>query len=169
MKKVLKYAGICAFVFALVAFILMLATDAMSANVDYIVGSTTLTISGIKGIFGGEILNGAGKYEATWSAVIAFVLLIVAMIILLAGFILPLLKIHALDKVAGILNLVAVVALIVAAIFIFIEIPCFAGANEINNMDGWALGGGWVVAGILAIVGGVIAILPAIFNFIGKK
>lgn len=174
MKKVLKYAGICAFVFALVAFILMLATSALVYPIEK---TDDLTVSGTLGIFGGVIASADfgvfGKaeatYDATWSAVIAFILIIVAMIILLAGFILPLLKIHALDKVAGILNLVAVVALIVAAIFIFIEVPCFAGVNLNGKTDGWTLGGGWVVAGILAIVGGVIAILPAIFNFIGKK
>ncbi len=170
MKKLLKYSGICAFVLALVAFILMLSTSALVYPIEK---TDDATISGIYGIFGGVVADlgflGKATYNATWSAIIAFVLIIVSMIILVAGFVLPLLKVHALDKVAGILNLVAVLALIVAGIFLFIEKPCFAGANSWNSTDGWKLGAGWIVAGILAIFGGVVAILPAAFDFASKK
>lgn len=174
MKKVLKYAGICAFVFALVAFILMLACPSLVYPLEK---GDDLTVSGTLGIFGGVAasldLGIFGKaeatYAATWSAVIAFVLLVVAMVILLAGFLLPLFKVHALDKVAGILNLVAVFALLVAGILIFIEVPCFAGANFDGKADGWTLGAGWVIAGILGIVGAVVAVIPTVFDFLGKK
>ncbi len=174
MKKLLKYSGICAFVLALVAFILMLSTSALVYPLER---TDDATVSGIHGIFGGVVASldlgifgkVTGSYNATWSAIIAFVLILVSMIILLAGFVLPLLKVHALDKVAGILNLVAVLALIVAGIFLFIEKPCFAGANGWNSTDGWKLGAGWIVAGILSIFGGVVAILPAAFDFASKK
>ncbi len=173
MKKLLKYSGICAFALALVAFILILATPALVYPVK---NANDGTISGVFGIFGGVYgsisfgpFAAQGTWNATWSAVTAFILILVAMIILLAGFVLPLLKIHALDKVAGILNLIAIFALIVAGIFLFIELPCFAGANGWNTTDGWDLGAGWIVAGILAILGGVVAILPTVFDFIGKK
>lgn len=177
MKKILKFSGIAAFAIALVAFILMMSTNAITYHLDAgALGSTDFAYSGIQGIFGGEVKGSiggmtftAGSIAATWSAVIAFILMIAAMLILLAGFILPLLKIHALDKVAGVLNLVAVIALVVAGIFIFIETPCFMGANGVESYDGWTLGAGWIVAGILAILGGIVAIVPAAFDFISKK
>ena len=173
MKKLLKYAGICSFILALIAFILILSTNSL----EYHANNINASVSGILGIFGGVAasvnLGPLGSlnatYNATWSAVIAFVLMIVAMLILLAGFILPLLKIHTLDKVAGILNLVAVLALLVAGIFLFIELPCFNGANGGGDTTGWGLGAGWIVAGIMCLLAGAFAILPAVFDFLAKK
>lgn len=171
MKKLLKYTGICSFILALIAFILMLGTNSLVFNYKEGAISVSTSISGILGIFGGTytILGISTTCNATWSAIIAFILILVAMIILLAGFILPLLKIHTLDKVAGILNFVAVVALIVAGIFLFIELPCFAGANGGGDTTGWSLGGGWIVGGIMCLFAGGVAILPAVFDFLGKK
>lgn len=173
MKKLLKYTGICSFILALIAFILMLSTNSLEYHREH----TEAAISGILGTFGGVAaslnLGPLGTYNATynatWSAIIAFILILVALIILLAGFILPLLKIHTLDKAAGILNLVAVLALIVAGIFLFIELPCFNGANGGGDTTGWSLGAGWIVGGIMCLLAGGVAILPAAFDFLGKK
>lgn len=170
MKKLLKYTGICSFILALIAFILMLGTNSLVFNYKEGAISVSTSISGVLGTFGGTytILGVSTTCNATWSAIIAFILLLVAMIILLAGFILPLLKIHTLDKVAGILNFVAVVALILAGIFLFIELPCFAGANG-GDTTGWSLGAGWIIGGIMCLLAGGVAILPAVFDFLGKK
>ena len=170
MKKFLQYSGIFAFVLALVAFILMLACPALA----YSNGSLTNEIGGTMGIFGGELADlgflGKVAYKGTWSAIIAFFLLIGAMVILLLGFLLPLFKVHALDKFAGVLNLIAVLALIVAGVFLFIELPCFAGVNWDGKVgDGWALGAGWIIAGILALAGGIVAILPTAADFLSKS
>ncbi len=165
MKKVLKFSGIAALLLAIVAFILMLSTSSVSVTGSAFGYSKTGTYSGIEGTFGSDGIT------ATWSAIVAFVLILAAMIILIAGIILPILKIHALDKVAGILNLVAVIALVVAGIFLFIEVPCFRSANGITtDITGisYGLGAGWVIAGILSIIGGIVAILPAVFDFLGK-
>ena len=173
MKKFLKFAGAVAFVFALVAFILLMATH----SVVY-ADNTANWYSGLAAIFGkgtaqvnimGWSNSGDfdGKLAAT--ALIGWILILVAMIILLAGVLLPLLKVKALDKFAGLLNLVAVCALVTAGILVFFTVPAFAAANEWNSADGWTLGAGFIVAGILAILGGLIAILPAAVDFIGKK
>ena len=171
MKKFLKYTGICSFVLALIAFILMLGTDSLVYNYKEGAFSVSTSISGTLGVFGGtySLMGLSTTCNATWSAVTAFVFILVAMIILLAGFILPLLKIHTLDKVAGILNFVAVIALLVAAIFLFIELPCIASANGGGDWSGWSLGAGWIVAGILCLLAGLLSVLPAIFDFLGKK
>lgn len=168
MKKLLKYTGICSFILALIAFILMLGTNSLVFNYKEGAISVSTSISGTLGIFGGTytVMGISTTCNATWSAIIAFILILVAMIILLAGFILPLLKIHTLDKVAGILNLVAVLALIVAGIFLFIELPCFNGGGDTT---GWSLGAGWIIGGIMCLLAGGVAILPAAFDFLGKK
>ena len=170
-KKFLKYTGICSFVLSFLSFILILSCDSLVYSSRQSGVSISVSISGAIGIFGGnyEVIGVSVPCNATWSAVTAFVFILVAMIILLAGFILPLLKIHALDKVAGILNFVAVIALLVAGIFLFIELPCFASANGGGDYSGWSLGAGWIVAGILCLLAGLLSVLPAIFDFLGKK
>lgn len=179
MKKFLKFSGIIAAVIAIVSFILLMCCH----SVVYSNGGTSGWYSGISALFGGgtalvgakgsgwSISTGAQSVDAklAWTALVGWILIIVALVILIAGIILPLLKVHALDKFAGILNLVAVLCLVVAGILIFVTLPVFAQANEWSNADGWGLGAGWIIAGILAIVGGVVAILPAAFDFVGSK
>ena len=159
MKKFLKFAGAVAFVLALVAFILMMATPAAF----YQVGSNKLEYSGIAAIFGND------DYKLAWSALLAWIFVLVAMLILCAGVVLPLLKVKALDKFAGVLNLTAVALLVVGGIFAFITLEAFKGANNLLDPKGWQMGAGYVVAGILALVGGIVAILPAAVDFLGKK
>jgi hypothetical protein len=115
--------------------------------------------------------SGAVDAKLAWPALIGWILILVAMIILCAGVVLPLLKVKALDKFAGVLNLVAVGSLVAAGILIFFTEPAFGAANEWSSdaIKAWTLGGGYIAAGILAIVGGALAILPAAVDFIGKK
>ena len=169
MKKYLKFAGAVAFVFALVAFILMMATHSLVAK-----DNSGTWFSGISAIFGNGRLALAGfegdsDAKLAWTALIAWILELVALLILCAGVVLPLLKVKALDKFAGVLNLVAVIALVTAGILTFLTVPVFGAANDWNSTKDWLLGAGWVVAGILAIIGGAIAILPAAVDFLGKK
>ena len=169
MKKYLKFAGAVAFVIGLVAFILLMATHSLVAKEN-----SGTWFSGISAIFGGgkaSALGFEGDSEAklAWTALIAWILELVALLILCAGVVLPLLKVKALDKFAGILNLVAVIALVLAGILTFLTVPVFGAANDWSDTKDWLLGAGWVVSGILAIVGGAVAILPAVVDFLGKK
>ena len=175
MKKALKFSGLAALVFALVAFILLMA----SHSVVY-ADNTANWYSGISAVFGngtaqvdvmGWSKSGAVDAKLAWPALIGWILILVAMIILCAGVVLPLLKVKALDKFAGVLNLVAVGSLVAAGILIFFTEPAFGAANEWSeeSIKAWTLGGGYIAAGILAIVGGALAILPAAVDFIGKK
>ena len=175
MKKFLQFSGLIAAVVAIVAFILLLACPSMT----YTLGNSTSEISGIYGIFGGKITASGwgisvdlGEIKATASAVIAFVLLIVAIVILLLGAILPVFKVTALNKFSGLLNLIAVIALVAAGILVFIEVPCYCAAQSTADYtlktDGYALGAGWIVAAICAIVAGVLAVAPSFANFIAK-
>lgn len=159
MKTFLKYSGVCAAVFAIVAFIMLLACN----GVTYDWGGTT-TIAGTVVLFGGKV--GIITFKLAPLALIAFILIIVALVIIIAGIVLPLAKVTALDKFSGILNLIAVAALIVAGIFVFISANNFASANDISSVT---LTPGYVFTGIFAILAGVLAVLPAVANLISKK
>ena len=166
MKKYLKFSGIVAAVFALVAFILLMATT----GVFYKYGNSQYNYEGTVVLFGAtrETWLGTTKIAPAATGLIGWILIIVALVIILLGIILPLLKVKALEKFAGVLNLVAVCALITAGILLFFSKGAFCSANEWNADDAH-LGAGWVIAGILAIIGGACAILPAAVDFVGKK
>lgn len=166
MKKYLKFSGIVAAVLAVVAFILLMATT----GVYYQYGNTQYNYEGTVVLFGAtkETWLGTSKIAPAATGLIGWILVIVALVIILLGIILPLLKVNKLDKFAGVLNLAAVVALVVAGVLIFVSKPVFCSANNWNAEDAH-LGAGWIVAGILAILAGVCAILPAAVDFIGKK
>lgn len=159
MKTFLKFSGVIALALGVVALILMLVSPGIVA--DNLVNAL-YDFSGTTCIFG------KGDYFApTWAGLLAFILVVVALVILLAAFILPLLKVKALDKFAGVLNLVAVVSLIVAGVFMFCIVPAYEAANGSVYQPG--VGAGWVIGAILAIVGGFVAIAPAAADFISKK
>ena len=175
MKTVLKFSGIIAFVLAVVAFILMMATTSVVYTTNVNVpglgsGSHSSSVSGTVGIFGDD------HFAAPWAGLIAWILIIVALLILCSAIVLPLLKVKALDKFAGILNLVAVIALVVAGVFMFLEVTAWTAANGDGSYSlgsalngSYSLGAGWVIAGIISIVAGVVAVLPAAADFLDKK
>lgn len=163
MKKLLKYSGFISLVLVVVAFILMMATDSV------IVGSGNFQIhySGVNAIFGNKDSYLAPNPSVL--ALLAWIFILAGLVIVLLGIILPLLKINTLQKFAGVLNLVAVLLFVVAGVFMFIVVPTFASANSWGSTNDVYIGAGWVIGGILAIVGGVFAILPAVADFLGKK
>ena len=155
MKKFLQFAGLISAVLAIVAFILLLAGKALV----YETSSTQSFVSGTRALFGGkeETILGTVEYKPAATALIAWILVLVAIIILVAGVVLPLLKVNALEKVAGLLNLVAVCALVVGGILLFFTQPVFNAANETalgTIYDDYKLGAAYVIAAILAILGG---------------
>lgn len=172
MKKVLRFSGLVAAILAVVSFVLLLACPSLS----YSNGSLSSSVDGTTAIFGSDTSVSAGSFtlgsvhtSLAWTALLAWIFVVVALVILLLGVILPLLKVTALDKFAGVLNLVAVILLVVAGVLTFCTKPAFFSANGVDSYDGWALGVGWIISGIVSIVAGVLAILPAVFDFIAKE
>ena len=168
MKTFLKYSGFLAAVIAVVGFILMMATPAF-ANGD------PHYISGTQAIFGedlGEILGVKTHMDAVWSATLAWILAMVGVIALLLGVILPLLK---LNKFAGLINLIALCALVFAGVFVFISQPCsvtsggYGASATTNPYSDHGLNATWIITGILYIAAGAIAILPAAMDLFGGK
>ena len=179
MKKVLQFSGLISLVLVVVAFILMMATPAIVHTAEGFGSKTITNLAGVNAIFGkgsdlsaAELLlfaNSDGKIVLSATSLIGWILLLAGLVIVLCGVILPLLKINALEKFAGILNLVAVICFVLGGVFMFLTVPTLFGANGRDVADGSAIGAGWVIGGILAIVGGAFAILPAVMDFIGKK
>ena len=167
MKKVLQYSGFISAILGVIAFVLMMATPAASYTIlgstSYVAGTTAIFGSTTKTILGDAVTHPSPL------ALIGWILALVGVLLLLLGVILPLLKAKGLLKFAGLMNLVAVVCLVLAGVFAFLVVPTFISANGGSSTDGWAIGAGWVIAGILAIAAGAFAILPAAADFLGKK
>ena len=173
MKKVLKFAPLCALLLAIVAFILMMATNSVVYNGNNI----NSWYDGVSAIFGkGKSQLGGGglslisdfEGKLAWNALLAWIFILVALLALLVSSVTVFVKIKALEKFGGLIALISAGLLLVAGIFLFFTVPAFAGANEFNS-DGWALGGGWVVAAILAIVAGAVSAFPAVLALVEKK
>ena len=168
MKKVLQFAGLISLVLGVVAFILMMATPAV---IQPLIGDTQTVYAGTTAIFGKteSTILGDVVTKPSALALIGWILLLVAMIIVALGVILPLLKVKALEKFSGILDIVALACFVVGGIFMFLVVPTFYAANEWDVADNTQIGAGWVIGGIVAIVAGAFAILPAAAAFFGKK
>lgn len=173
MKKFLQFAGIISLALAAVAFVLMMATPAVLVKIT---SSSTVQFAGTMAIFGGKpdtaqaLVILATEVKPAVMALLAWIFILIAMIILLLGVVLPLLKVKALERFAGLLNLIAVALLVVGGVFMFIVLPSFYGAQDIKDVpDAASIGAGWVIGGIVAMIAGVIALLPMAADFMGKK
>ena len=163
MKKILQFSGVISAVLAAVAFILMMATNAIIFDTNYVKLSP---ISGVHAIFG----NADHLFSKPSAlALIAWILVLLGFVVACVGAILPLLNVKKIEKFAGVMNLCVVVCLVLAGIFMFLVVPTFFGANEVDVPDSAKIGAGWVIGGILAIAAGAFAILPAAVDFVGKK
>ena len=163
MKQLLKYSGILALVLAVVGFVLMLATPSMVHG--------DLSVAGTTAIFGNttQIIGAlSAKTNPSALALIGWILALVGLLAIIVAVIAPLANLKALMKFTGILNMCAAVCFILAGVFMFIVVPTFGGANNLD-MDGWGIGAGWVIGAIFYIAGGCVAILPAMMGFLGKK
>jgi hypothetical protein len=161
---------------ALSPLILVLATNSVGLSAT---GADTNWYSGIQGLFGQPKTDSQSEIKANAGAIIAFVLLILGLVLALLASLLPMLK--KAEKFAGFLGLGGSVLLIVAGILIFCEVPMFCGTQGVDVSGSasfpligtvsykYILGGGWIVAGILAVVGGGVAFLPSLFAFLAKK
>ena len=167
MKKVLPFAGLIAFVCALIALILMLATNGVIVTS----GNLQVNYAGTTVIFGKteSTILGDAVTKPSVLALIGFILLAVGLLAACAGVLGGVLKVKALQKMGGLFALIAAGCFLVAGIFMFLAVPTFYGANDAKVPDGAALGAGWVIGAILNLVAAAFAALPAILGLLGKK
>ena len=162
MKYFLRFAGLISAALALVAFILMMASNALV----YTFGNTSTFVPGSRALFGEATT--LYDYKPAAPALIAWILVIVAFLILIANFLLPLLKVKGYDKIGGILGFVAIAALVGAGVLLFFTQAAFSSANNDGFKD-YKLTFGYVFAAILLLASGVIAFLPTAFALTSKK
>ena len=173
MKKFLKFSGIVAFVLGLVAFILLMATAGVTFKAEGALITASGEAAGTTVLFGKTetVLGVKVVTKAAPTALIAWILIIVALLALCLAIVAVLLKSKSLSKFAGLLNVCAALALVVAGVLLFFTVASFTGANDVSKeaVKYYHLGGGYVVAAILALLGGVVALLPAASELLGKK
>ena len=166
MKKFLEFAGLCSLGLAIVGFILMMATPAVAAfagdNVGY--------YPAIDALFGNK------DAPALWPGLVAWIFVIIALLGGIVLFVLPLLKIDLFGKLSDLASLIICGLLVVAGVFLFFESAAYQAAMSglgslISGLAGatYAVGAGWIIGGILLILAGAAAGLPAILRLIGKK
>ncbi len=163
MKKYLKYSGIAAAVVALVGWILIMACPAVKFSASTIIGTFKGQVEGTAAIFGNE----DAKLAA--AGLIAWLFTTIAFLALVAAFVLPFFKINVLDKFAGAINLGALALLLASGICAFCIKASWMSANGVSNGSNLSIGAGWVIGGILLVIAGALAILPAVFAFIDSN
>ena len=177
MKTFLKFAGLISLGLAVVGFILVMSSHSVvyasspadnwysATSAIFGGGKAQITLSG----WGVSITSGVQDVDAkgAWCGLLSWIFVLVGLLGLVAGVVLPLLKIKGFQRFAGLVNLCSAGLLLVGGIFLFFTAPAFVAANELGN--GWTLGGGWVVAAILYIAAGAVAIFPAAVDLIEKK
>lgn len=173
LKKIFKFSALIALGLALVGFILMMATPAVAYLDDvknYYSGTCAIFGKGTAQVaIGGYNISGDFDGTLAWNALLAWIFVLLAMLILCASFVLSILKVKIGEKIAGILDLVVIGLLLVGGVFMFFTVPAFFGANDWNGANDWGLGAGWIIGAILILVGGVFAALPVVANFMGKN
>lgn len=178
LKKIFKFSALIACGLALVGFILMMATP----SVVYL-DNVNNYYSGVAAIFGkgpahfeaglgglGTLVNdGTFEGKLAVTALLAWIFVLVAMLVVCASFVISMLKVKVGEKVAAVMDLVVIGLLLVGGVLMFFTVPAFFAANEWNGASDWGLGAGWIIGAILVIAGGVFAALPVVSAFMGKK
>ena len=182
--KLLPFAGICAAGLVVAAFILLLATTGVSYNYTTILLGRTgsATFSGQMTLFGGEfVYDFGGGYTVSdpvagsGVALTSWILVLAALAVLVVTFVLSLVKIKIVIRLAGLLNLAAAGVLIAAGIMLLTVPGNFVAANQdrfdwfsvFSNGD-TVLGAGWIVAAILCFVGALVAAVPGCLELFAK-
>lgn len=167
MKKVLPFTGLIAVVLAIIAMVLMLATNGVivtNGNVQVNYAGTTVIFGKTESTVLGDVVT-----KPSVLALIGWILLLVGILAGCVSVLGGLLKIKPLQKLSGLLILVAAGCFLVAGIFMFLVVPTFFGANDADVPNNAAIGAGWVIGAILAIVGAGLAVLPPVLGLLGKK
>lgn len=174
MKTLLKLSPLCALVLSIGSFVLLMVTPALT-NTYTVLGKTISDFySAFAVIFGkgqASLLNVLIDFEGTlaWSALLAWIFIGAAALLLLVSTIGSFLKSKSAKKFSGLVALLSAGLLLAGGIFLFFTKAAFYGANGLSTNDPYQLGAGWIVSAILALVGGLFSLLPACISLISKK
>jgi hypothetical protein len=165
-KKTLRSLGLFEAVVALIVIILLLCTHCVTSSSSEGPIDMASSIKGYAGIFGY-----AGSSDSFMSislnvvvgAVINFVFLL---LMLIGGILAFVIGIKGKEKVAGVFALVIGGLFLISAILVFCEVPMFNSAN--NSSSEYALGGGWLLSGILEVLMAIAGVALPILDKAGK-
>ena len=157
MKKFLELSGFCALLIAIVGWVLMMATPAIVTK------DLDVVATGTEAIFG----SGSGMLSLHLAplALLAWIFGMLAILVLCAVLVLPLLKVKALDKIAGFIELGVCLVFVLVGVFMFCVRASWANAN----VDAGYIGAGWVIGGILFFAAAAVLMLPSILRLVKKK
>lgn len=151
MKLVRKYGIYCGLLFALVAFILMLATVAVSSPVY---GGITLVVKGTTAIFGNDGVAAYGTALAAW------ILALIGLLVVAFLAIVPFVKGNKpAKKIGAFIGLGVAVLFLVAGILVL----CVNAEAKFET-----LGAGWIIAGIFFLVGAAGIAIDPVLVLLGK-
>ena len=170
MKFFLMFARLIGFLLTVAVFVLLLTTDGIMISRD----GVSATISGQNLIFSGskmsvEQANILGlrdqKFTICFTALFAFIGCGLILLITLAMIILPMFRIHKLDAFDAPYEVFNGLFLLVGAICIFVTPYAFKSAymNTYPNVA-YSLQPGWLIAAILAIVGGIMLFIKPVLQ-----
>ena len=174
LKKILPFTGLIAAVLAIVTLILMMACPvgvytASSGDKSY--------VSGIAAIFGETKELGFGissTIKLGWAGLLGWILIVVAILALIVAAVLQFV-LKKKPQLGSILAIVAGVCAIVAGIFCFCGLAAVNSANvtevsgtKIYMFNDYNLGAGWVIAGILGLCAGGVALINCILGIVAS-
>ena len=177
MKKFLQFAGVVALVLVLVGFILNIATHSIvltdNPTKNWYSAGIALFGSGVlgnAGLNGGQVTHEVSNYQVSGAGLVAWIFALVAIVCLAVVVVFSFLKVKVLEKYSKYIDLCICALLVTAGVVLFFTVPSFVGNNGINNSGNThlTLGGGWIVAGILYILGGALAGLNSVLSLIKK-
>ena len=158
MKKYIPFLAICSFILGVVAFVLMMTTNAVVRD-SLAYEGTTVLFGKTTNLYVVDVYTHGAPV-----ALVAWILLIVAMLTSAIASILPL----ALPKhksLAGVANALTFAMLLTSGVLVLFTKNSFGSANG-ADFSSWNLGGGYITASILSFVGAGTSAIPAAFAFL---
>lgn len=153
--------GVIAAICAIAVFVLLMSCSSVVAKIEIAGHVSKASVSGIEGIFG----NSDSGLGATWAGIVAWVLALVAVLSTVCSVVLSVLK---KTKLVKLLAVVSALCLVVAGVMMFCEVAAFKAVNGDFSFGGsyasikYLLGTGWIIGGIVSVLGGVVAICPVV-------
>ena len=169
MKKYLKFSGVVSIVLSIVLLVLLITSEFLI----YTDLPFKDVFTGKQALFGGrEGFNNAAVALVAWAFIAS------SLILLVVGFLAPMINLTgSANKVAAVVNFIAVGLFVVAGILILFSMDAFISANMSNTgvrefwpfLKSYGYSGAWIFLGILSIVTGLITVVPALGNILEKK
>lgn len=169
MKKYTKYLNLLALVLLIISLVLMLSCTGITVTLSSSTFNTKLqiSVSGISVLFGGELEVSKQPIHSSSLTLIGFILLIVGLILICSFTMLKIIKGDS--KNVNMIILCGALFAIISSIFIFLTKVSFLQSNDFFEDFPLTLSGGYITAGVLTLLGGIITLVDPVLSFIDKK